>query len=415
MSFDILIVGSGITGTALACALSEQSCPLRIALIDATPAPKPLTANHDWALRVSAITPASRQILDTLRVWQNLPQERLSPYTHMTVWEHRGLDSSVGSLAEKGEIQFDAMDLGLDALGWIVENEQLLQALLERARNHDNITLLRPLSLHSIHLEEDVVTLKFNGHPDIDGKLLVGADGARSQVRNLANITTKQRDYHSRAIVATVQTEKSHRKTAWQRFLPTGPLAFLPLTDPHQVSIVWSLSDSEAERHLHATEEDFNQALMTASESRLGTVRLISDRACFPLRYQHAEHYIRHRLALVGDAAHTIHPLAGQGLNMGLMDVHTLATQILKNRENNKHYWSKHRLRAYEIQRRSENSLMLELCDTLHHLFQKEYGPLGDLRRLGINLCNSFSPLKRQMIRYATHIDSPFQSTNNQA
>lgn len=397
MKYDIAIVGGGIIGSTLACALSSKG--LNIALLDANPATSPTTTDQ-WALRVSAITPASQYLFETLGIWQALPHERISPYLKMSVWE-----SSISAATQRGEINFDCTELGLDELGYIVENEQIQQALHKIMASHSDITAINSAKLTGLDISPHDATLTFKDKPSITADLVIGADGRASQVRQLSAIDVDTLDYEEQAIVAVIKTEKSHKNTAWQRFLPTGPLAFLPLADPHTVSIVWSAHQKEAERLLNLSDDDFNNALSEAFEYRMGKTRLLSQRAKFPLVRQHAKRYVSERMALIGDAAHTVHPLAGQGLNMGLMDVTCLSKTITQALKNKKHFWSEHRLRPYERHCKAENSIMIGICEGLRAVFLNTHETLGDIRRKGIVLVNQTGPLKRQMIRYATHID----------
>jgi len=390
--FDIIILGGGMIGASLACALAKTD--LKIALIDRV---KP---ELDWPiegyeLRVSALTSASQQILEKLGAWEKMHQRRVSPFTDMQVWDATG----------DGVIKFRSEDIGKPYLGHIVENRVTLGALFEQLENFDNVEYLQPMTATAIENRLDGIELHLDDGEVLSAKLIVGADGGKSWVRDQAGIQLNTFDYHQKGLVTTVATEHHHSNTARQRFLPTGPLAFLPLTEGY-CSIVWSTTHEEADRLVSMDDESFIAELQNAlGDSELGRIKSVSKRAAFPFVKQHAEQYTTNRLALVGDAAHTIHPLAGQGVNLGLMDVATLAEEIIGAIKKRRDIGSQQLLRRYERRRKSDNTLMLNSMDGFHLLFANDNNILSVARNMGLTLTNSVTPVKSKLIEHAMGIN----------
>lgn len=381
--YDVVIVGGGMVGMALACAFGNSR--LSIALIETN---KP---NHDWPsdsfdLRVSAITRASQNFLDKLGVWKSITDERATPYHDMHVWDASG----------EGSIHFDCAEIGEANLGHIIENRIINKALSKHASTIDNLDIYCPASPARLLLNDESVELQLDDDSSLNAELLVGADGGQSWVRQQADISVSTRDYQHTAVVANVTTERPHQHTAWQRFLPTGPLAFLPLTNEtnNVSSIVWSTSAEEAERLCELAEAEFNAELATAFEEKLGKVISTGPRASFPIKGQHANHYVKPHLALIGDAAHTIHPLAGQGVNLGFADAQCLAEIILAAHESHKSIGSFKTLRRFERSRRGDNLLMLEAMGAFKQLFSNNTPGIRELRNAGLNFSDRFAPLK---------------------
>ncbi|UCB55932.1 MAG: UbiH/UbiF/VisC/COQ6 family ubiquinone biosynthesis hydroxylase, partial [Thiotrichales bacterium] len=312
--YDVLIAGGGITGLSLACALQHSG--LRIGVIDRHE-PEPFGDQH--SLRVSAINRASLEVFAGAGALDRMQALRVSPFREMHVWDSTGV----------GEIHFDSADLGLDALGCIIENNVIQLALLEVVGKADSIDWLCPRQIESLDSSGGLKRVTLSGDRELGAQLLVGADGGQSLVRKAMGIELVRKSYQQRAIVCTVMTELAHQQTAWQCFLPTGPLAFLPLSDG-SCSIVWSLDEAAAESMMALDQQAFTRELERAFEYRLGSVRLVSERAVFPLGHGHVDRYVQQGVALIGDAAHNIHPLAGQGANLGIMDAACLATVIVE-------------------------------------------------------------------------------------
>lgn len=389
--YDIIIVGGGMVGSALACALGDST--LSIALIESN------TPNYEWPidsfdLRVSAITRASQNFLDALGVWQNIVNDRATAYHDMHVWDAGG----------DGSIHFDCAEIGEPNLGHIIENRVINKALIEQAKRIDNVDIYCPATPMQLLLDDNYATLQLDDGTSLNAELLVGADGGQSWVRQQAGISVNTRDYQQTAVVANVTTERPHQHTAWQRFLPTGPLAFLPLsngTNNNISSIVWSTSADEAARLCELDETDFNAELPIAFAAKLGNILATGPRASFPIKGQHASHYVKSHLALIGDAAHTIHPLAGQGVNLGFADAHCLAKTILSAHTANKRIGSFKTLRRYERSRRGDNLLMLEAMGIFKQLFSNNTLGLRELRNAGLNLSDKSMSLKHFFMQKA--------------
>lgn len=394
---DVAIVGAGIAGSALAVALSGEG--LSIALIEAQPAdnaPLPLALDvHHFDPRVSALTPRSREFLAALGAWDAILAYRACAYRHMTVWDAQGT----------GQIEFDRAEVDAPALGHIVENRSIVNALLARVAQAEDITLLNPAELQSCsRLDDARMQLVLKSGEALQAELVVAADGALSRVREMMGFRSREWDYGHRAIVATIEVEHSHEETAWQRFLSSGPLALLPLpgaTDRHFCSIVWSLQDHLVDDLLALGDSAFCTELEKASEARLGKVLRASRRFAFPLRQRHAIDYVQTGVALVGDAAHTIHPLAGQGINLGLQDVAVLAEEILSGRHCAVSPGQLELLQRYQRRRKGENLLMMAAMDGFKRLFEQESLALRWLRNAGMRRVDQMAPLKRQLMRHA--------------
>jgi len=395
--FDVAIVGGGIAGLALAAALDGTG--LRRAVIEArslTALPEaglPVTGPQDYDVRVSALTRRSMAFLERLDVWQAIEARRQSPYRHMTVWDAEGT----------GRIEFDAQEVGASSLGSIVENALITGALAERVHALRDVTLFVPHRLESLEPRDGGYGLALDDGTRISVDLVVAADGALSPTRELLGLRTREWDYGHRAVVATAAFEHDHEATAWQRFLPTGPLALLPLAggDERFCSIVWSIDEAEAEALLDLDDRAFAQALTRASEGALGGVTACSERLAFPLRQRHAIDYVCPGAALVGDAAHTIHPLAGQGINLGLADVAVLAEELTTAAQRGLAPGREEVLRRYQRRRKGDNLRMMAAMDGFKRLFGADALPLRWLRNTGLRGVAALPPLKRRLIREA--------------
>jgi len=392
--YDIIIVGGGMVGASLACGLAEEAEALSIAIIDANE-PNLEWDKDSYDMRVSAITRASQTLFKNIDVWDKIVEQRVSPYQDMFVWDAEG----------KGQVHFDSADMGEADLGHIIENRVIIKALHQRISEVSNIDLLCPKQIKNISFQDDKTELQLQDKTSLSAKLVVGADGTRSWVRQQADIAVKGWDFDQAALVTTVKTEKYHQDTAWQRFLKTGPLAFLPLTDGYS-SIVWSTSPDEAKRLTEISEDDFAIELEHAFESKLGKIESVATRAVFPLRLFETLNYVKPRLALVGDAAHTIHPLAGQGVNLGLADVSSLITVIVEALNDKKDIGSLKVLRRYERWRRADNRSMLVAMDSIKRLFGSELSVVKDIRSLGLNLTDRITPLKNILMQQAMGLNA---------
>ncbi|HHM04620.1 MAG TPA: 2-octaprenyl-3-methyl-6-methoxy-1,4-benzoquinol hydroxylase [Gammaproteobacteria bacterium] len=385
--FDVLIVGGGMVGATVACALGESG--LRVAVVEAR-LPVEVGPDDEIGLRVSAISHASQHIFESLGAWPGMAARRISPYREMHVWDAGG----------GGEIHFDSADLGAPALGHIIENAVIQRALWDRLEAQGRVERLCPAALGGLHRDGDGWQVALDGGRSYRTRIVVGADGAQSRVRQGAGMDTRGWNYEQRALVCVVSTERDHQATAWQRFLSTGPLAFLPLRDG-RCSIVWSTSPAEAARLEALDEAAFCAELGAAFEHRLGAVLGCGPRASFPLRLQHAINYVQPGLALVGDAAHTVHPLAGQGVNLGLLDAAALAEVLLDAQTAGRDVAALSVLRRYERWRKGHNLLMMYSMDGFKRLFGFQAAPLQWLRNTGLNLTDRAGPVKDCIMRFA--------------
>ncbi len=398
--YDVIVVGGGIAGAALARALKDAG--LRLALVEARPLDTaglanlaPVTGIADVDSRVSAITPASQRLLESLGAWEALAASRLCPYQFMSVWDADGT----------GQVDFRASDVDAPHLGHIIENSLLTGALLEGLERQPGTSLISPARVADLDLsDEGRVVLEFEGGDALSASLVVAADGALSRLRELGGFRTREWDYGHSALVTTVSTERPHQACAYQRFLATGPLAFLPLPHfdgRHCCSIVWSAETERAEALMALDEAAFNAELGAALEHRLGQVTASSPRLSFPLRQRHATDYVKPGLALVGDAAHTIHPLAGQGINLGLQDVAVLADELSAASRRGGNPGDLDLLLRYQRRRKGENLLMMAAMDGFKRLFGDRKLPVRWLRNTGMHWVDRSGPLKQQLMRHA--------------
>jgi ubiquinone biosynthesis UbiH/UbiF/VisC/COQ6 family hydroxylase len=391
MRAEVAIVGGGIAGTTLALLLAQRARidAARIVVLEPAPAVAPVPG-APFELRVSAISPGNRALLAELGVWQALDASRIANYERMVVWHESVPPDSPDVL------RFDAAEAGEADLGSIVENNALQAQLLHRCAQLGVAVI--PETLHELHVDAGSATLH-TGTTQVLAELVVGADGAASAVRAALGMQAEGRDYGQRAIVATVRGERSHGGTAWQRFLSTGPLALLPLPGD-ECSIVWSAVNERAAALLAMQPQDFEAGLTAASAGVLGALRLTSSRAAFPLRRLAARDYVRQRAVLVGDAAHVIHPLAGQGVNQGLADVVALAT-ALAARPARESPGALAALRRYERERRAGNALVAATVDSLDLLFTNSGALRSWAAREGMALVGRSRPTRQFLVRQA--------------
>ncbi|EEV3764880.1 FAD-dependent 2-octaprenylphenol hydroxylase [Escherichia coli] len=385
---DVAIVGGGMVGLAVACGL--QGSGLRVAVLEQR-VPEPLAADAPPQLRVSAINAASEKLLTRLGVWQDILSRRASCYHGMEVWDKDSF----------GHISFDDQSMGYSHLGHIVENSVIHYALWNKAQQSSDITLLAPAELQQVAWGENETFLTLKDGSMLTARLVIGADGANSWLRNKADIPLTFWDYQHHALVATIRTEEPHDAVARQVFHGEGILAFLPLSDPHLCSIVWSLSPEEAQRMQQASEDEFNRALNIAFDNRLGLCKVESARQVFPLTGRYARQFAAHRLALVGDAAHTIHPLAGQGVNLGFMDAAELIAELKRLHRQGKDIGQYIYLRRYERSRKHSAALMLAGMQGFRDLFSGTNPVKKLLRDIGLKLADTLPGVKPQLIRQA--------------
>lgn len=383
--FDLVVIGAGVVGSAAALAAARDG--LRVVLVEAhEPAAWRAEAPD---LRVYAFAPDNAALLADLGVWPSVLAARAQAYRRMRVWDAAG----------GGELEFDADALGRDALGHIVEHGLLVDRLWNACGQNPGIQRVIG-RLETIEQEDDAAIAVLQDGQRLRGRLLLGADGAASRVRELAGLESDRHDYGQRGLVAYVGTEQAHEATAWQRFLPTGPLAFLPCVDG-RCSIVWTLPEDEANRLLAADEASFRRELTRAFDARLGEVISVSERVAFPLRRQLAKAYVAGRVALAGDAAHVVHPLAGQGVNLGLRDVAALRASWKQAGERGSDFATPHRLARWERGRRSDNAVAAHAFETINRAFSNDALLPTLLRGQVLGLAGRLPPLTRALWKHA--------------
>ncbi|MFC3283843.1 UbiH/UbiF/VisC/COQ6 family ubiquinone biosynthesis hydroxylase [Litchfieldella rifensis] len=393
MQPEVIVVGGGMVGTTLAALLGEAG--VAVCVLDARPGPVDGDAGRGQpAMRVSALTEVSRRLFAHLGVWSAMTARRVTPYTAMQVWDGQG----------SGEIRFAAEQAGVPTLGHIVENDVILAALEARLAELPAVEQVFDAQVGDLQHDDRGRRVTLKDGRAYSAPLVVAADGARSRLRTLAGIEAEARDTGHRAVVTTVRVALPHAGVARQVFLPTGPLAFLPLTmdgEDRYCSIVWSTTPDEAERLTGLTREALGVALEEAFERRLGRVEVIDAAVSFALAQRHAASYVSSGLALVGDAAHNIHPLAGQGVNLGLMDVAVLAEELLRARSRGAELGDVRVLSRYARRRRGDNAAMLAMMDGFRLLFGARHPAWQLARNLGLSGVDRLTPLKRLLMRQA--------------
>ena len=389
---DLVIVGAGMVGSALALALADSG--LSVVLLDRGPlTPGATEADLPFEPRVSALSLASQRILQRLGAWDGIQARRVSPYQAMHVWDGSGT----------GAVHFDAASVHAEVLGHIVENRVVQDALLERLAEA-NVLLLPEARLELLRRSGDQWLVQLAGDRQIRAPLVVAADGAASAVRRLAGLETREWDYLHHAIVTSVRCAESHQRTAWQRFTDDGPLAFLPLDrggDTNWCSIVWSCTPKQGERLMAMDDATFCQALGEAFEQRLGQVECSDTRLCIPLRQRHAKRYVEPGLALIGDAAHVIHPLAGQGVNLGFLDAAVLAEELRHAQARGESIAEQRVLERYERRRMPHNLAMMAAMEGFQSLFQDDRLPLRWLRNAALKQVDRHFEAKALFVRRA--------------
>ena len=394
---DVAVVGGGVVGAACALGLARRG--FEVALVEAAAPPRWSADARD--LRVYAFAADNANLLEAFDVWAQVRDARAQPYRRMRVWDAAG----------GGELAFDADRLGRRELGWIVEHG-LLADRLWQALPQAGVQLHCPARLQGCRQDADGVRLELDDGSRIDARLAVAADGADSALRGLLGIGVDARDYRQRGLVCFVDSEHPHQDTAWQCFLPGGPLALLPFADDPLAegrhgrcsSIVWSLPEDEAARMLALDEEAFGEALTRASDRRLGALRPASRRAAFPLRRQLAHAYLCGRVLLVGDAAHVVHPLAGQGVNLGLRDVSALLRVVDEASARRVDFTAAQRLERWARERRSENAMAAHAFEAINRAFSSDAVGTALLRGPLLGLAGHMPPLVRAFWRHAAGV-----------
>ena len=386
MQFDLVIVGGGLAGLSLACALRDTR--LKIALLE-THAPKP---SDGWDARVYAISPANADFLQKTGVWKHLDITRIAPIHAMQIHGDTG-----------AQLEFSAYESGVAELGWILESSLMACELWETVKRQGNLTLLCPATPSAVEMRADSVLLTLTDGQTLSAKLLVGADGRDSWVRETCGLRAINTPYNEHGLVANFQCERPHRGIARQWFRDDGVLAWLPLAgdgNTHRISIVWSTPDVHARELLTLSDAALSACVAAAGNQELGKLTLITSATAFPLRLMRVPQTVAPRLALIGDAAHGIHPLSGHGINLGYQDAKELA-ELLSATPDWQDIGSEHLLRRYQRARREETVVMQYTTHTLRQLFREKLPGLKPLRNLGLNLTNRLPALKSVLVRYA--------------
>ncbi len=391
--YDVAIVGGGMVGATLACALADSG--LTILMLDAH-APTPYSEDQPHDLRVSAISPASQTLLQNIGAWTGVVQRRLCPYRRMRVWETRG----------RGDTLFDAADIDRPELGYIVENRILQLALWQRIEQCDNIDIHCPGVIKQLDYRMDgsVSQLICTDGFSARCRLLVAADGGQSWVRQQVGIGIHRWSYPQQALVAYVRTGYPQQDITWQRFVASGPQAFLPLSSNSSGSygsVVWYNTPAEVKRLAALADQPFLEQLSQTFPTELGQIEAVLGRASFPLQSQYALQYVKPGVALIGDAAHMIHPLAGQGVNIGLLDAAELAGQIIDALDAGQDWSALAVLTGYQQARQQHNLLMMGSMDLLCRVFSNDNAPLKLLRNVGLELAQRIAPARNEAMKFA--------------
>lgn len=405
--YDVIVVGGGMVGAATALGLAKND--LKVLVIEKQPPNLEWSEEMPFQTRVSALTRASENILRNLGAWSGIEARRSHPFVAMHIWESMGGE----------EIQLSAAEVGAPNLGYVVENCVIQAALWEQCEANKNIEFLWDDEIKSLTLPQNsaekvqnspscqpIVTLEMKKKGAITAHLVVGADGAFSQVRQLANIGLDTHDYQQCAVVGSVKTEASHQDSCWQRYTPDGPFAFLAMSQ-NVSSIAWYLPLEKMQWALNLSDQDFAQAVTEASGRRLGQVIEVAERGAFPLVRRHAQHYVKSGLALVGDAAHTIHPQAGQGVNLGLLDAAALIETVTNADKKQLPFASFAHLRKYERWRRGDNAVVQHSMEFFDELFAQKPGLKSKLRQRIMPVLNRVSPVKHWLIEEALYGREP--------
>jgi len=392
-NFDVVIVGGGMVGAAVACSLGGSS--LRVAVIESL-LPQVFSPDQPHDLRVSALSIASKNILETVGAWGGVVNRRLCPFRRMRVWE------------TAGDTEFCSDDINYPELGYIVENRVTQLALLDRLQDFENIELICPATINKINYSAEQQSV----HSEVElgngriltAKVLVAADGGQSRVRQAVGLGVTSWDYKQHALVIYIETDYGQQDITWQRFVPSGPQAFLPLTG-HYGSIVWYNSPDEVNRLKALSDADLMRELVATFPDCLGKVNAILGTASFPLKRQHAQEYVKPGVVLVGDAAHMINPLAGQGVNIGLLDAAALGEVLVEADKQGLELGDLSVLKRYEKLRRNENLKMMTVMDMFYRVFSNQVLPIKFLRNLGLGLAERILPAKNKVMRSAMGLE----------
>lgn len=383
--FDVLIIGGGLVGAAFARSLAGSD--LSIGLLEARPPVAPSSDPQEWDSRVYAISPGNARFLGA--AWQAIPTDRIAPIHQMDVRGDR----------PGARLNFDAIAAGRPELGWIIESRQLQYSLWQSLTTQSNLSLITGQRGQALTFDQDTAKLTLDDGSAYEARLIVGADGAQSWTRQQAGIDINARPYKQQGVVANFQSEQPHGNIARQWFLPDGILAWLPLPD-RRISIVWSCFDEQANALLALDHAAFTERVAAAGQHALGRLQLLTPPVGFPLRLMRAERWVAPRLALIGDAAHNVHPLAGQGVNLGFQDAEELA-RVLAHREAERDCGELGLLRRYERARQEDTLAMQTVTDSLQKLFTNSSRLLSEIRNSGLQLVENQHWIKRTLMHHA--------------
>ncbi|OCG28169.1 hypothetical protein A9G11_11720 [Gilliamella sp. wkB108] len=390
--FDVAIVGGGLVGLATACALSQ--CDLNIAIIDTKIHQNADLLVDEIGIRASAINGSTQHYFSQIGIWDDLcASQRVQAFTEIGVWEKNG----------QAQLSAHAQDYGYQNLGYIIENHVISHYLYQYALTCSNITIFSSEAINSV-FNDDYACLTLADNTHLQAKLVIGADGAHSWIRQQENIAIFERNYLHHALITTVTTEYPHQFCAKQIFYPNGIIAFLPLWQTNKSCLVWSTKPDEAANLASISEIEFANELFALTGDKVGRCQLVNPRMVFPLKARFAKRFVKHRLVLIGDAAHTIHPLAGQGVNLGFQDSALLVATIKELVSSNKDIGLPINLKTYQFTRRKETLVMLAAMRTIQDMFNGDHLVKKMLRTIGMNAIDHCSPVKKQLIKYAMHI-----------
>lgn len=386
---DVVIVGGGMVGAAVACGLGDSG--LKVAVVEQA-LPQPFSDEQPHDLRVSALSIASQKILQAVGAWEGIVKRRLCPFRRMRVWE------------TAGDTEFNSDDIDRSELGFIVENRVTQLALLERLQQFGNVELIAPADIVRIDYQLTGSQVQLESGRILSARLLVAADGGQSRVRQAVGLGVTSWDYNQHALVIYVETDYPQQDITWQRFVPSGPQAFLPLSG-HYGSLVWYNSPDEVRRLKKLPAERLIAELTDTFPECLGKINRVLGTASFPLKRQHAQTYVKQGVVLVGDAAHMINPLAGQGVNIGLLDAAALVEVIVEADRQGKDIADIAVLKRYETMRRHENLKMMTVMELFYRFFSNDILPIRFLRNLGLGLAERVKPAKNKVMRAAMGLE----------
>lgn len=383
---DIIISGGGLVGASAACLLARNG--FKVSLID--------SVKHDVESinadpRIVALSRASQNILTQAGVWPRIDQKNLGPFCNMEVWDEAGT----------GRMCFDSAEVCEASLGHILAYRDITHAMEAQMAQTDNLELYRPIKVDIIEQHDDRIVVILEDGRRVQSSLLLIGEGANSPTRRMAEIGFMSDSYEQHAVSCVVRTEKQHEQTARQRFLRSGPLAFLPMANQYESCIVWSTEIPHAQELMQIDEQAFAMELASAFEYKLGNIELISKRFTFPLSKSQADHYCKPRIALIGDTAHTVHPLAGQGANLGLLDIAALTQILLETKQKNRDIGRINVLRRYERWRKGENQNMIRALDLIKELYAYDHKAISWCRNIGMDMIDKTSPVKRMIMQHA--------------